>query len=103
MLLFFFVHNNHYHFFEQISSTLEYIEVTIRDRIKTPRINCTSHWRKFAEELENEKRIEENDEAPAFAFATGRQANDQTIKRFNELTWRSRLPKVRDPPNCSHA
>jgi hypothetical protein len=53
------VRHSNYHFVEQFSGTLDYIEVTVRDRIKTARINRTSHPRKFAEELENEKRIEE--------------------------------------------
>jgi len=57
-LLLVVVRHSHYHFVEQFSSTLDYIEVTVRDRIKTTRINCTSHWRKFAEEITNEKRIE---------------------------------------------
>jgi hypothetical protein len=52
------VRHSHYHFVEQFSSTLDHIEVTIGDRIKTARINRASHRRKFAEELENEKGIE---------------------------------------------
>jgi len=31
--------------------------------IKTARVNCPSHLRKFAEEITNEKPNEENDEA----------------------------------------
>jgi hypothetical protein len=55
---------------EQFSSTLDHIEVTVCNRIEAARVNRTSHRQKFAEELENEKRIEENDDAPAIAVAT---------------------------------
>jgi hypothetical protein len=52
------VRHSHHDFVEQFSSTLDHIEMTIRDRIKAARVNRPSHMRKFAEELENEKCIE---------------------------------------------
>jgi len=52
------VRHSHHDFVEQFSSTLDHIEMTIRDRIKAARVNRPSHLREFAEELENEKCIE---------------------------------------------
>jgi hypothetical protein len=57
-LLLVVVRHSHHDFIEQFSSALDHIKVTVCYRIKAARINRTSHVRKFAEELKNEKRIE---------------------------------------------
>jgi hypothetical protein len=49
------VRHSYDNFVEQFSRALNYIQVTIGDRIETPRVNCASHLVKFAEEPQDGK------------------------------------------------
>jgi hypothetical protein len=77
----------HHDFVEQFSSTLDHVEMTICDGIKTARVNRPSHLRKFAEESANEKPNEKDGEC--------RMSNNEAIlQHFVIRRFQFKLPKV---------
>src|SRR5215469_4688539 len=99
--------NGNDHLVEKLPRTLYNVEVTVCNGIEATRVNRESHARKFAEEFENEKRIEGNQEGLMLShsgfrhFQTGvaqhlrsaklNSCRCRTHRHTRRLPWRARF------------